>query len=518
MVLFSDEYRYFYAADNNPIFLNPLVLSDDSDLSFIKSKLRSEDFLPNLINQRPDTKWKFYCVRNVTFFVFLLSGVPLGCVQESIPPSLLRNPLVKCFVSDCELKPYQDNLCMFRALAYELNGSVNLQQNTEKLTQMFLSATGKDGESFPGIHEDDIPFFEELTDRNIQVYTIFIGDQSEIYAELTRRSCLKRAQTTSLLRYDNHICWTADINKFLKRFRCYICDQYFDRSFNLLRHMQNCSEKTHHKYPTGAYQLAETIFDQLEDVNIMVPQELRLFSHLIVFDFESITVPDNTLRNTDLTSWIGKHVPISVSIASNLLKDPIFICNEDPYQLIFDFVSSLTNIAEKSTLIMREKLNAFVLELEEKYWAVRQLVPVKDKQVPTGVEDLFDNEAEPDEKEEEELEIRRLRCELKMLSKLRQDFENYYSTIPVFGFNSSRYDLNLIKEYLLHHLLIEKNVVPKVIRTGNKYIGMNFLGLQFLDILNFLGGATTLDNFLKAYGASGEKGFSLMSGLTVLKK
>ena len=326
----SDEFRYFYAADNNPIFLNPVVLSNDSDLNFIKSKLRSEDFLPNLINQRPDTKWKFYCVTNVTFFVFLLSGVPLGCVQKSIPPSLLRNPLVKCFVSDCELKPYQDNLCMFRALAYELNGSVNLQQNTEKLTQMFLSATGKDGESFPGVHEDDIPFLEELNDRNIQVYTIFIADQSEIYAELTRRSCLKRAQTTSLLKYDKHICWTADINKFLKRFRCYICDQYFDRSFNLLRHMQNCSEKTHHNYPTGAYQLSETIFDRLDDIKINVPQELRLFSHLIVFDFESITVPDNTLRNTDLTSWIGKHVPISVSIASNLLKDPIFICNEDP--------------------------------------------------------------------------------------------------------------------------------------------------------------------------------------------
>ena len=36
---------------------------------------------------------------------------------------------------------------------------------------------------------------------------------------------------------------------------------------------------------------------------------------------------------------------------------------------------------------------------------------------------------------------------------------------------------------------------------------MNFLDLQFLDILNFLGGATTLDNFLKAYGAKEEKGF-----------
>ena len=110
---------------------------------------------------------------------------------------------------------------------------------------------------------------------------------------------------------------------------------------------------------------------------------------------------------------------------------------------------------------MKERLNNFVLELEEKYWTVRQLVPVKDKQVPTGAEDLIDNEEEPDGEEDKDIEIRRLRCELKMLSNLRQDFENYYSTIPVFGINSSRYDLNLIKENLLHHLLIEKTLFLK---------------------------------------------------------
>ena len=377
---------------------------------------------------------------------------------------------------------------MFLALAYDLYGSVHLQQTTVQLMQMFLSAIRRDDETFPGIHEDDIPILEALVDRNIQVYSIFFDDQSEMFAELTCRSSMKRIKTTSLLRYENHICWTADINKFLKMFRCYVCDQFFDRSFNVLRHMQNCSKNKQHKYPTGAYQLSETIFERLEDVKINVPHELRLFSNLIVFDFESKTVADNALRNTELTSWIGKHVPISVSISSNLISEPIFICNEDPLQVSRDFVSSLTNIAEKSTLLMREKLNDFVLELEEKYWTVRQLVPVKDKQVPTGAEDLLDKEAEPDGEEDEDLEIQRLRCELKMLSNLRQDFENYYSTIPVFGFNTSRYDLNLIKEYLLHHLLIEKNVAPKVIRMGNKYIGMNFLDLQFLDILNFLGG------------------------------
>ena len=66
---------------------------------------------------------------------------------------------------------------------------------------------------------------------------------------------------------------------------------------------------------------------------------------------------------------------------------------------------------------MREKLNDFVLVLEEKYWALRQLVPVKDKQVPTGAEDLFENEAEPEVEEDEDLEIRRLRSELRVISK-----------------------------------------------------------------------------------------------------
>ena len=126
--------------------------------------------------------------------------------------------------------------------------------------------------------EDDIPVLEALVDRTIQVYTKFFDQKSEIFAELTRRSCLKRAQTTSLLRYENHICWTAGINKFPKKFRCCICDHFFDRSKNLLVHLKNCSKNTQHRYPSEAYQLSETVFDRLEDVNIMVPANIIIFS------------------------------------------------------------------------------------------------------------------------------------------------------------------------------------------------------------------------------------------------
>ena len=45
---------------------------------------------------------------------------------------------------------------------------------------------------------------------------------------------------------------------------------------------------------------------------------------------------------------------------------------------------------------MREKFIDLVLGLEEKYCAVRKLVPVKDKQLRTGAEDLLHNEPESD--------------------------------------------------------------------------------------------------------------------------
>ena len=46
-----------------------------------------------------------------------------------------------------------------------------------------------------------------------------------------------------------------------------------------------------------------------------------------------------------------------------------------------------------------------------------------------------------------------------------------------------------------------------MIRMSNKYNGIIFIGLQFLDIQNFLGGSTFLDPFLKDHGASEEKEF-----------
>ena len=63
----------------------------------------------------------------------------------------------------------------------------------------------------------------------------------------------------------------------------------------------------------------------------------------------------------------------------------------------------------------------------------------------------------------------------------------------------------------------EKEIERTVIRKANEYISFKFGNVQFLDIMKFLGSATRLDSFLKAYKTSKAKGFFRMNALIVPK-
>ena len=100
-----------------------------------------------------------------------------------------------------------------------------------------------------------------------------------------------------------------------------------------------------------------------------------------------------------------------------------------------------------------------------------------------------------------------LRVQKNQLIDLKQHLKRYVNILPVFGFNSGRYDLNLIKSYLIPYLICDKDIEPTVIKKANDFISFKFGDVQFLDIMKFLGGATTLDSFLKIYKASETKSF-----------
>ena len=220
---------------------------------------------------------------------------------------------------------------------------------------------------------------------------------------------------------------------------------------------------------------------------------------MAIFDFETFCVQEESFKDTDTTKWIGKNIPISVSISSNLLKEPIFLWNSDPRHLVTSFIGALENLALQSEAIMKNlffdiertiniKLGTILEKLTQRHHR-REQAPLDDCDNETCTSTQF------------------LQIQKKQLIDLQEHLERYCNVLPVFGFNSAKYDLNLIKFYLLPILVNECNIEPTVIKKANQFISFKFGDIQLLDIMTFLGGATSLDSFLKAYKTSETKGF-----------
>ena len=103
----------------------------------------------------------------------------------------------------------------------------------------------------------------------------------------------------------------------------------------------------------------------------------KLFKNLAVLDFESICIPEEKIKNTETTTWIGKHVPISVSISSNLIAMPTFFCNSNPRDLVQSFIDAVEGLATQSKAQM--KLNFLEVETAIKRKLTRTLESLNER-------------------------------------------------------------------------------------------------------------------------------------------
>ena len=198
-----------------------------------------------------------------------------------------------------------------------------------------------------GDQMNDIPIVEDLLTLNIVLYDIDFVD-GNIIGEFDRRSLRKYNNTVRLLRYNDHICYLSNINAVFQAFRCPNCDTFFNRTFNLERPLTTCRERVKNVYPKNVHQIRETLFDKLDSFGMKYTSQQKLFKNLAIFDFESICVHEESFWETKTTTWIGKHLPISVSIASILVDEHFFLYNSDPHHLVSSFIGTLEGLALQS--------------------------------------------------------------------------------------------------------------------------------------------------------------------------
>ena len=351
---------------------------------------------------------------------------------------------------------------------------------------------------------DDIPSAEDLVGINVFIYDIDLIDGAMV-GELARRSIKKYEKNVQLIRYNSHICYVDIFHALFKTFRCPTCDTSFQKTGNLERHLIRCSERVKQIYPKNVYQLRETLFDKLDSFGIQYTDEQKLFTNLAVFDFESICIPEEKFKNTETTTWIGKHVPISVSISSNLIAKPKFLCNSNPRDLVESFIDAVEVLATQSKTQMKLKFLERDTAIKSKL--TRTLESLNERRCRNQRVFEFEDHCFEDDNEEKDASTQFLRMQKNQLIELQEHLERYCNVLLVFGFNSAKYDINLIKSSLLPILINERKMEPTLIEKTNQFVSFKFGDVQLLDIMNFLGGATSLDSFLKAYKTAETKGF-----------
>ena len=173
--------------------------------------------------------------------------------------------------------------------------------------------------------------------------------------------------------------------------------------------------------------------------------------------------------------------------------------------MVESFIDAVEGLATQSKAKM--KLKFLEIETAIKSKLTRNLETLNERRYSNQRVFEFKDHCFEDDNEEKDASTQFLQMQKNQLIERQEHLERYRHVLPVFGFNSAKYDTKLIESHLLPVLINERNTEPTVIKKANQFVCFKFSDVQFLDIMNFLGGATSLDSILKAYKTSETKGF-----------
>lgn len=408
----TGRYRYFRPFDNVNLFDAPILVSRRQDIVKVLKKLKEMDVLTEMAKNRPNTKWQLVLLTNIRVKVYNTNFSLGGTDTLELPDYIRRCKAIVSLDKDpVNNKPYHDHLCLFRCLCLHRHGSVDRSEVRELLDTWhrrytdseYLELLGNHQPQplFKGVQLRELPDFEQCFEINVHMYSLDAdGAVLPVF-----KSTDRYADTLVVNQYDNHCSYVTDFAQYAKTFRCELCDHLFNHHGTFQRHGKTCKNRTIYRYPGGFYRPAATIFQQLEDFGVLVPEDERTYPWFAVFDFESMLI---RLEGdaTDKLEWTHRHDPISVSICSNVpgFGEPRCIVNADMDALLKEMVDVLYQIQGEAIAHAGERWGSYLEQMKD---VVKQMSD--------------DTEDQAVDKEKAETVVGR--------------FKAYMTTLPVLGFN-----------------------------------------------------------------------------------
>ena len=505
------RYRYFRPQDNVSVLDQPVLISKRSDIQKVMRQLRAMDIIFELSKNRPDTKWRLVLISNIRFKVYS-TNFALGSDRIILPDRIKNSKsIISLHIDPVTKTVFRDHLCAFRCLCLYLHGATDKQRVMSlyeawrdfETIQLKRGDTCADPSLFDGLQLKDLPSFEQCFQVNVNVFEM---NENREACPLFKSS-ERYPKTMYVNHFNNHLSYIQDFENYAKKYQCKFCQRLFKTYSTLKQHSSKCKDKTRFVFPGGFYQQPKTIFEQLENIGIHVPEKDRYYPWFAVFDCESLLQKIENDR-TQKVEWTHQHIPVSVSICSNVPAhtQPVCFVHSNLESLVDSMISQLENIMATSRDLAKQKWG-WVLD------AISQKMSKSDKHQAGGKAedyDVSDNEQEDDDDDEQDRSLDDTIPDRK-LKKLYGSMQGYIDSLVVLGFNSSKYDINLIKHKLVArldmHLESKNSSTSYTIKKGNAYACISTSKFKFLDITHFLAPGSSYASFFKAYQIAEEKGF-----------
>ena len=480
----NDRLRYYHSSNNCcGRYLEELsLITNRDDFDRFLARIQESDILQWAVAQRPNSDWVCEHVTNATFFLNRIVDHPIGCVGINLPDYVKNNKAIFGLEKDCYSKTtYNDNLCLFRCLALHLG---------REAAALYAEYTDTPVRHFAGVTLDELDKVETTFKTNVFVYKLVKIDNGKTMAELVRRSPAQYQDTMYVNLHESHYSYIQDIGKYCHSYRCRKCgDSLWKRPWELHRHESTCEAGVRHVYNGGVYHPPPSVFERLDDEGIVVEKMLRYYPYRATFDFECYFSDERLPVNSDKLQWSARHVPLSVSVASNVPGyEPAqcYVTDGDSDKLVADMMDHLTAISD-----------AAFESLKPSYESVLDKLKMLKEEWDSAEEECGLEEAESEANADEN--------RTNPFKKLLDQLFSWLRQLPVIGFNSGHYDLNVIKKFYIPYM-VKNNDIQFVIKRQNTFMCFSTPKLKFLDVTQYLAPGVSYDKYLKAYGCELHKG------------
>ena len=151
---------------------------------------------------------------------------------------------------------------------------------------------------------------------------------------------------------------------------------------------------------------------------------------------------ENSLEVEEWASWNKVHVPVSFSVGYYVdLMETYHVSSKDPGRLVSQFVVILLQMGEINTGLLQNDFEYIFDQLKQ--LKVQEMDSLEESNL-AGVGFLDgDDDVEMDNDDNVMSEV------MKKIDKLYKKFEAYCKKLVVFGFNSTGYDIKLIKKRIM---------------------------------------------------------------------